>query len=241
MRTLLAAALLATAAVTPALAHGRNFNVGGFDRVSSSGPWDVRIHTGKGPSVHAEGPKDRLDRLQIEVIGGELRIGTKPGSWSWGWNWGKSERMVIDVTVPMVQAVKLSGPGDMTVDAVRTPSFGVSLSGPGDIKVGSVDTKAIDISLSGPGDITLAGRAGNAKVRLSGPGDIHGKGLVVGDVDVSLSGPGDITLDAYGRATGHLSGPGDIYLGAHARCDISKSGPGDVHCGQKRHADDDDD
>jgi len=230
MRLFVAAALLATAA-TPALADERNFPVGGFDRLSTSGPWDVRVHTGSAPSVHATGPKEKLDNLRIEVVNGELQLGSKPGNWSWSWHWGKSDRTVIDVTVPMVQAVKLSGPGDLTVDRVRTPHFAVKLSGPGDITVGALETAALEVDLSGPGDITLSGKAGRARVGLSGPGDIHGKALVVGDVDISLSGPGDIRLDAYGHATGHLSGPGDIYLGAHAHCDITKSGPGDVHCG----------
>lgn len=230
MRTLIAAALLATAVAAPALADSRNFPVSGFDRLGGSGPWDVRVHTGAAPSVNAVGDREMLDRLQIEVVGGQLKIGTKPGSWFGGWHWGHSHTR-IDVTVPMLQSVSLSGPGDVTVDAIRAPHLDLHLSGPGDIRIGHVETKSIAIDLSGPGDITLDGRAGNARVRLSGPGDIHGKGLTVGDVDVSLSGPGTITLDAYGHATGSLSGPGDIYLGSHAHCDIHKSGPGDVHCG----------
>jgi hypothetical protein len=231
MRKLIAAALLATAAATPALADQRAFPVGGFDSLASSGPWTVRVHTGAAPSVHATGDKDVLDRLQIEVVGGELRIGSKPGSWFGGWHWNSSSHTRIDVTVPMLHSLTVSGPGDLTVDVVHAPTVAVRLSGPGDITVGTLDTKAIDIDLSGPGDIKLSGRAGNARVRLSGPGDIHGKALTVGDVDVHLSGPGTVTLDAYGHATGTLSGPGDIYLGSHAHCDIHKSGPGDVHCG----------
>jgi hypothetical protein len=227
---LIAAALLATAAAAPALADQRNFPVGGFDSLASAGPWTVRVHTGAAPSVNAYGDRDALDRLRIEVVGGELKIGNKPGNWFGNWHWGRNQTR-IDVTVPMLHGLSVSGPGDVTVDAVRAPNVALRLSGPGDITIGTIDAKAIDIDLSGPGDIKLSGRAGNARVRLSGPGDVRGKALTVGDVDISLSGPGTVTLDAYGHATGSLSGPGDLYLGSHAHCDIHKSGPGDVHCG----------
>ena len=228
MRLLLAALLLGAAA--PAFADTRDVPVGSFDGIASSGPWNVRVRTGHAPSVHVDGPREALDRLQIEVVGHELRIGTKPGSWFSGWSW-HSQKVMIDVTVPMLSSVALSGPGDLSVDRIHSGRLATKLSGPGNITIGAVDTQDIAIDLSGPGDITLAGRAGRASVRLSGPGEVRGKALTVGDVDVHLSGPGNIALTAFGAATGSLSGPGDIMLGGHPHCDISKSGPGSVHCG----------
>lgn len=231
MRLLFAAALLATAA-SPVLADTRGFSVAGFDRVRSSGPFDVRIHTGQRPGVHADGPKEMLDRLRIEVRGGELQIGTQPGHWFSGWtNWGKRQRTVIDVAVPMVLAVALAGPGDITVDRVRARNFSGELSGPGNLTIGTIETGRLDLSLSGPGDITASGRAAQARIALSGPGDVRARGLTVGDLDVSLSGPGDIAVTALHTATGHVSGPGDVTVAGGAHCSISKSGPGDVHCG----------
>lgn len=228
MRLLIAAGLLGTAAA-PALADTRDFHVGSFDRVASSGPWDIRIHTGKGPSVHAEGPRDRLDRLQIEVAGGELRIGSKPGNWfSFGVH---SQRTVIDVTLPMLAALTVSGPGNVAVDRVEHPRFVTRLSGPADIAIAQLETQDLAIDLSGPGNITLAGRAGRATVNLSGPGDVRGKALTVGDTDIHLAGPGDIRLDVHGNATGSLSGPGDIVLTGKPHCAIHKTGPGSIRCG----------
>lgn len=230
MRLAIAALLAATAAAAPALADTRDFPVGKFDRITTNGPWNVRVHTGRAPSVHADATRETLDRLTVEVVNGELRIGSKSVGWSGLWHWGSWKNTTIDVTVPMIDAVTLNGPGDLTVDRIRTPHFAARLSGPGNINLPAIETGHLDLDLSGPGDITLAGKAGDARVRLSGPGDIHGKGLTVGDVDVHLSGPGDITLNAFGNATGSLSGPGDITLTGHAKCSISKSGPGDVHC-----------
>ena len=84
------------------------------------------------------------------------------------------------------------GPGNLTVDTVRTRDFGAHLSGPGNINVGSVEASGITLNLSGPGDIHVAGHADRAVMHLSGPGNIHAGALNLGDADMTLSGPGDI-------------------------------------------------
>ncbi len=229
MRLLILSALLAA---TPAIAAERSFPTGGtFDRVSNSTPFDVYVHTGKAPSVHATGPDEALKRLQIDNRGGNLRIGTTPGSWLSGWHWGRGERLRIDVTVPMVSEVNLSGPGNLTVDTVRTRDFGAHLSGPGDISVGSVDASGVTLALSGPGNIAINGRADRAVMSLTGPGDIRAAHLNVAEATVTLSGPGDITANVTRNADVRLSGPGDVSITGGAHCAIHKSGPGDVHCG----------
>jgi len=214
-----------------AQAAERNFPTGGdFHAVSNSTPFDVYVHTGKAPSVHAVGNDEVLSRLEIENRGGELHIGTKSGSWFSGWHWG-GQKARIDVTVPMVGQVSLSGPGNLTVDTVRTRDFGMHLSGPGNINVDSVQASGITLSLSGPGDIRVAGHADRAVMNLSGPGNIHAAGLNLGEADVTLSGPGDIDATVTRNADVRLSGPGDVRIQGGAHCNVHKSGPGDVHCG----------
>lgn len=227
----LAVAAIALIGAGSASAAERSFPTGGnFQAVSNSTPFDVYVHTGKAPGIHASGTDQALDRLQIENHGGELHIGTKPGSWFSGWHWGRGDRVRIDVTVPMIGQVSLSGPGNITVDAIRTRDFGIHLSGPGDVNVGSVEASGITLTLSGPGDIRVAGRAQRAVMHLSGPGNIHAGSLSLGDADMTLSGPGDIDATVTGAADVRLSGPGDIRIHGGARCNVHKSGPGDVHC-----------
>ena len=233
MHRAMLAVLAAVTAVagSPASAATRAFPVGGFDRIASSSPFDVRVHTGGAPAVRAEGSQEALDRLRVEVHGGELVIATARGAGGWFSGWGMhTQHAVIDVTVPMIAAARLSGPGDLSVDRVHAPRFEATLSGPGDIAIGMVETGQLTFTLSGPGNITAAGRAGTAAVTLSGPGDIRAAKLMTRDATVMLSGPGDVALSASGTVRGRLSGPGDITITGGARCDIVKHGPGDVHC-----------
>lgn len=229
MRLTFAALLAATLASAPSIAATRGFPVGGFDHIRSTVPFDVRVRTGAAPGVRADGPQAVLDKLDISVRGGELVIGTARGTWSW--HMGRGERVTIDVTVPALAGATLSGPGDMTIDQVRTRSFDAALSGPGNLTIGQLDAGHAELRLSGPGDLIVAGRAGSANITLSGPGDVRAGRLTVEEISVQLSGPGDIDVTATRSATGHVSGPGDVRIGGHPRCAITKSGPGDVTCG----------
>jgi len=226
------AAAIALIGAGAAQAAERNFPTGGgFQRVSNSTPFDVYVHTGKAPSVHAVGTDEALNRLQIENRGGEMHIGTKSGSWFSGWHWGRGERLRIDVTVPMVSEISVSGPGNLTVDAVRTRDFGAHLSGPGNINVGTIEASSVTLRVSGPGSVRVAGHAGRADMNVSGPGNIRAGDLNLGEADVNVSGPGDIEATVTRVADVSVSGPGDVRIRGGARCSVHKSGPGSVNCG----------
>lgn len=232
MSRLLSVALATTAALlgtAQAEAATRGFPVGGFGRIQSNVPFDVQVHTGAAPSVRAQGPQEALDRLIVEVVNGELVIRSRSGSWWSGWNWHR-ERAIVDVTVPMLSAATLSGPGDLTIDQIRGRGFNGALRGPGNLSIGAIDAGDVTLTLDGPGDINIKGRAATAHIALHGPGDVKAAGLMVRDATVNLGGPGDISLSATGNVTGTLSGPGDIDIRGGARCAISKHGPGDVSC-----------
>jgi hypothetical protein len=210
-------------------AASRGFTVGQFDRIQSGVPFDIRVRTGAAPSVHAQGPKEALDRLVIEVQGGQLVIRTQRGNWWPHWN-TKRERAVIDVTVPTLTAAALNGPGDMSIDRVSGRAFAATLNGPGDLSIGSVETGDLTLAVSGPGDLKVTGRTTTARVTLRGPGDIRASDLTARDATVTVSGPGDVALTATGTVTGSLNGPGDVTIRGGARCTITKHGPGDVRC-----------
>ena len=176
-----------------------------------------------------KGAQEALDRLRIEVHGGELVISTVRSGWSWNWN-RRGQRMVIEVGAATVRSTTLSGPGDLTVDRVKGPRFAAMLSGPGNLGIGALETGQLNVVLNGPGNVTLAGRAETANMALHGPGDIRAGNLTARNAVVQLSGPGDIDATVTGTVQGTSSGPGDITIHGGARCDISRHGPGDVHC-----------
>lgn len=247
MRTLLPAAILFAAAATPAQAETRSFAVGAFDRVAASGSADVFMTTGQATAVVAEGPKERLDRLVVEVVDGELRL-REQGQGSW--DWGRNQGLVIRVSGPAVRAASTAGSGTMTVERGAGDRFEGRVSGSGELKVGRVDAPSVAVSVSGSGDATIGGiSAREARFAISGSGDIRALGSA-GQVTAAVSGSGDAklgelraqdltarlagsgNLDGFATGTANLSvaGSANALVRGGARCTISKSPGASARC-----------
>jgi hypothetical protein len=227
--TLIGLSVAATA--LPAQAATRAFPVPGFVKLRVEGPYTVRVRTGTKVSVNASGPQNIIDRLIVEPRSGTLVVTVQKG-WNWNplsWTGGK---VIVDITVPMLESAELAGPGNLTIDRIRTTAFTAVLSGPGDLTVGRLDTSRLKADLTGPGDLTITGKTGRADASLTGPGDIRAGGLAVDLLNASLTGPGTMRVGATRVARATLTGPGDIIIAGKPSCTVRKTGPGSVKCGE---------
>jgi hypothetical protein len=207
----------------------RSFEVGAFERINLAGSSDVIVTVGGAASVRAEGDSGDLDRLEIIVENGELKIGQRSSS---GWSWfGRNRDVTVHVTLPALTAASVTGSGDMRVDRVEGARFAGAVTGSGELELASLRVAEASLAITGSGDIRATGAAQRAAVSLSGSGDLDLAGLETGDATVALAGSGDIAIRATGTAQVELRGSGDVTVAGPARCTISKSGSGDVHCG----------
>lgn len=221
---------LAAAMAVPAGAATRSFPVPGFVKIRVEGPYTVRVRTGAKVSVRASGPANGIDRLVVEPRGQMLVLTSEKG-WNWDprhWNSGK---IVVDVTVPMLEAAELTGPGDLTIDRIRATAFSAAVSGPGNLTVARLDTSRLSARLTGPGGLTITGKTGRADAALTGPGDIRAAGLAVDLLTASLTGPGTMSIGPTRVARANLTGPGDIRIAGRPSCTVRKTGPGSIRCG----------
>ena len=222
------AVLVAAGAVAVAQAAERNFMVTGFNEIEVAGPFDVTVNVGRGQSVRAQGAERDLERLRIQVVGNELRIGSRERGWT---DWSKSEPVRIQVTVPSLRAVSLAGSGDVRVDRVKADSFKASLSGSGDLSVGMLAAGDVKLSLAGSGDITAAGSCSSADVSIAGSGDVRIPSLKCQTLSGSIAGSGGIDANVSRTAKLSIMGSGDVTVAGGAKCDVSKMGSGSVRCG----------
>jgi hypothetical protein len=207
-------------------ATSRDFQVGAFDRISLTGASDVVVTVGGQPSVRAEGDPALIERLEITVVGGELRIGMREGGWT-----GEHGSLTVRVAAPGLQAATLAGAGDMRIDTIQGQSFAATLGGAGDLDIGQLRVANASFTLTGQGSISAAGGAQQASAALGGAGNLRLGRFEATNATVSLTGAGNVELRATGTAQVQLSGVGNVEIGGGARCTVARSGLGEVRCG----------
>jgi hypothetical protein len=249
MRSIFIGAAIAAAAATPALADTRDFNVRGFDRVVAAGPYDVTIVSGRDFAVRAEGDREQLEKLEVYVEGGELKIRTERGfNWSWG---SKRSHVRVTVAAPEVHGVAVAGSGDvrldhgrgrrfeasvagsgnLTVAEVRADEVEARIAGSGDADLGGIGAREVDIRVAGSGKMRAHGRAERVGIKVAGSGDVDVGGLQSRAVSAAITGSGNVRANARDVADVAVTGSGDAVIVGGARCSVAKRGSGRVRCG----------
>lgn len=206
----------------------RDFQVGAFESVSLEGSHDVVVAVGGAPSVRAEGDAEAIERLDIRVENGTLKIGSRRSD---GWFSRNRGHVTVHVTAPALNAASIGGSGDMRIDRVEAPRFAASIGGSGDMEIGALRARQASFSIAGSGDIRAAsGQVEEAEISIAGSGNVSADALQTRRADVSVVGSGDVSLSASETVEASIMGSGDVNVQGNARCSVSRMGSGDVHC-----------
>ena len=111
----------------------RDFQVGAFEKVALEGSHDVVVTVGGQPSVRAEGDSEMIERLDIRVEDGSLKIGTRREDE--GWFRRHRGRVTVYVTAPALNGASIGGSGDMRIDRVQAQRFAAAVAGSGDMEI----------------------------------------------------------------------------------------------------------
>ena len=180
-------------------------SVGAFDAVELAGSNNVVVHVGGDPKVVVHADDNLLDRVTTEVVAGALVV-DDTGSFA------TQSPMSVDVTVPSLQAITLSGSGNVVAADVHAQRFDVTLSGSGNIGAAG-DVTALHVLVSGSGDIELTrlvARDAHAVVQSSG----HIAVNATDSLDATVAGTGAITyVGSPEHVTKNVTGTGAIVGG----------------------------
>ncbi len=177
-------------------------DIDNFDRIKMVGSFDVFITVGKKQSVEIRFDDNLLEYIETEVQGKTLILDSRK-------SYSSRKNCKIEITVPELVSVKLTGSGDIIID--------------------ELDNDFFEYELSGSGDLTAEGKVKDLELYLSGSGDIDTRNLVADDVYTKLSGSGDIKVYAKNSFDGKVSGSGDIlYYGNPKKIDTKISGSGSI-------------
>jgi Putative auto-transporter adhesin, head GIN domain len=191
-----------TAVQGSGIAAAQTRTVGQFSGLDLAGSSPVTVVVGAPQSVVVHADSNLLGNVTTRVASGTLVIATT-GSFT------SHNPMSVDVSVPTLTGVHLSGSGLLSVTGIKAP--------------------ALTVTLSGSGILTAAGTVSRLDVTLDGSGQAQLSGLTASDAYAVLSGSGVIQLTATTSLNAAVPGSGAIlYAGNPSRVTTSVTGSGTV-------------
>jgi len=178
-------------------------DVAAFHGVELAGSNNVVIRAGETQSVVVRADENLLARVTTEVRSGTLVVANTPGSLT------TKSPMSVEVTVPTLDALTLTGAGN--------------------IVVAGIETESLTVTLPGSGTLAASGSATRLAVTVSGSGMVQFTRLVANDVRAVVSGSGSIFVTATRSLDASVSGDGAIlYTGHPPNVTKSVSGSGAI-------------
>jgi len=177
-------------------------DVDAFGAVELEGVNNVTIGVGGDQLVVVRADDNLIERVTTEVRGDTLVIG-EIGSFD------AVTPMSVEVTVPSLDEVRLSGTGTITVDGHALTDLTIAMPGAGTVR--------------GRGSVTAL------EIDLGGTGDAEFGALVAKDATVVLSGSGSVAVHVTSTLDAEVSGAGSVtYVGDPQRVDKEVTGTGTV-------------
>lgn len=215
----LVAVLVLAAAVVALLARGRPSGsgvqgsgvaatqsrvLGTFSSLDLAGSNDITVAVGGRQSVVVHADSNLLRYVTTRVVAGTLVIGTT-GSFT------TKSPMSVEISVPSLAAVTLSGSGEISVTGIDAPRLTVMLPGSGALYAAGTVTK-LDVTLGGSGLAQLDNLAAR---------DVHaaigGSGLIrvtaTASLNAAVTGSGAIIYSGNPRLTSSVTGSGAVTRG----------------------------
>lgn len=173
-----------------------------FSGIDLAGSNNVTVVAGARQSVVVHADTNLLSHVTTQVKAGTLIIGNV-GSFN-----AKSP-MYVEISVPSLAVLDLSGSGNITVTGIRVSQ--------------------LTVTLSGSGNVYASGSVTWLSISINGSGDAQFSGLIARNVDAVVSGSGSIFVTATQSLDAKVPGSGAIlYSGNPAHVTTSITGSGAV-------------
>jgi hypothetical protein len=160
-----------------------------FTGVELAGSNNVVIRVGRPQSVTVRADTNLLNRVTTVVRDGRLVIGNMSGSFT------TRSPMSVTITAPKLDALILSGSGNVDVSGLAS--------------------SRLTVKLLGSGNVSASGAARTLVVTIVGSGTAQLRQLTARDVQATVSGSGEIGLTAIDSLDARIPGSGTIFYGGN--------------------------
>lgn len=124
--------------------------------------------------------------------------------------------------------VKVSGSGNLVLDQVIVSEFTTQVSGSGDVQVADLQADTIETHSSGSSDVTLHGKAETHTLKITGSGKVFAENLETTTILVEVNGSGEARLWAQGTLEVEVNGSGDVAFYGNPQVEIIKGEADDI-------------
>jgi hypothetical protein len=187
-----------------------------FTGISLSLPATVEITLGDRETVEVEADDKLLAGIETVVERGSLQVRFRDKV-----NFARSREIKVLVTARRIDALAISGTGDIHAAVLKADSLSARISGSGDIRIAQLDAGSVKVAISGSGDFSAGGKADSLEASIAGSGDLKTARLDTKRASISIAGSGDARVWVREKLAVSVAGSGDIrYYGDPA---ISKS------------------
>jgi hypothetical protein len=197
--------------------------IGDVNEVALSGIGELTIVPGAVTALSVTADDNVLPVIETESVNGKLTLHTKSRT-----SLRTKTKIAYTLTAPRLDAITVSGAGNVKSSRLESDNLKVKLSGAGNIHLNNLNCKSLNLTVSGAGTAHLAGSTDKLTLKLSGAGGIEAAGLKSSSADVQISGAGNATVWAADELTARVSGAGGIKYKGTPKVEQKVSGAGRI-------------
>ena len=190
-------------------------DVSGFNAIDLDGDGRLEVVIGGPASFSIEGRERAVERATTEVRDGTLYIKNQRRDWLMA---GGGPRLVMRITVPRLDSLKLDGGNDVRLSGFDGGDFDIKVQGATHLK-GNGTLEALNVAVSGAGHADFSKLVANeAKVTVNGVGSVYVNAKE--SLDATMNGVGAIIYHGNPHAVNtSMNGLGTIaqYSERHAK------------------------
>ncbi len=178
-------------------------DVSGFDEVELRGVGNLSLEQTGSESLTVEAEESVLPKIRTEVVNNRLIIGPEPNT-----SIQTTQPINYTLTVKDLNALKVSGSGDIEAEGISTDG--------------------LTVAVSGTGDVEISGEADSQEIEISGTGDYQAEDLESKEVKVDVGGTGSAIVNVSDQLDAKVSGAGSVEYIGDPTVNQDVSGTGEV-------------
>jgi hypothetical protein len=190
-----------------------NREVSVFSRIHLKGVARLLISQGAEQKVIVEAEDFVLNRIRMDVVDGCLVIDIGR-DWmeriSAGFDFLGANRITITVVVQKLDALEISGAGDIEVNDLKSEDFDLRLTGASSVIFKELHATRFSAEMPGAGKLELKGKVDEQSVSLTGAGNYDAHRLESRKARVKLTGVGSAQVWVTGELELAITGVGSI-------------------------------